>query len=127
MIPEIIQVIQEFSTAGGAERVAWELAQAFSRAGLPNAVVTSLSEDAAAPLTRVTIVSRWVNWISTRGTLRYLARLVVYPAFTLAATRYVRRHPESMVISHGDCLAGDILVVHAVNAESLEDKKMSGQ
>lgn len=127
MGPEIIQVIQEFSTAGGAERVAWELAQAFGRAGLPNAVVTSLAEDTVGSVTRVVIVSRWVNWFSTRGALRYLARLVVYPAFTLAATRYVRRHPESMVISHGDCLAGDVLVVHAVNAESLEDKKKSGQ
>lgn len=127
MVAEIIQVIQEFSTAGGAERVAWELAQAFGRAGLPNAVVTSLAEDATGSVTRVAVVSRWVNRIPTRGSLRYLARLVVYPVFTLAATRYVRRQRGSVVISHGDCLAGDVLVVHAVNAESLEEKKTSGQ
>jgi len=127
MVAEILQVVQEISTAGGAERVAWELAHAFGRAELPNAVVTSLAEDTVAPLTRVAFVSRWVNRIPTRGNLRHLARLVAYPVFTLAATRYVRRHRDALVISHGDCLAGDVMVVHAVNAENLAEKKRAGQ
>lgn len=131
MVMEIIQVIQEFGTAGGAERVAYELAQAFGRAGVPNAVVTAVVENAAGPLTAVRMTGRWSARLPTRGLARYLARLVVYPGFTLAATRTVRalaRRPGSgIVISHGDCLTGDILVVHAVNAESLAEKRKAGQ
>jgi hypothetical protein len=63
MVAEILQVVQEISTAGGAERVAWELAHAFGRAELPNAVVTSLAEDTVAPLTRVAFVSRWQTFL----------------------------------------------------------------
>jgi UDP-glucose:(heptosyl)LPS alpha-1,3-glucosyltransferase len=127
MVPEILQVIQEFGAIGGADRVAWELAQAFNRAGLPNGVIASAARDAGDAATHVTIVSPWVNRFSTRGGMRYLARLAVFPAFTLAATRAVRRQDKSLVISHGDCLAGDIVVVHAVNAENLEIKKAAGQ
>ena len=129
---EVVQVIQEFSTAGGAERVAWELAQAFGRAGIPNAVVTSMVDGSAGSLTAFRMAGRWIARLPTRGALRYLARLIVYPGFTLAATHRVKalirdRHDEDIVISHGDCLTGDILVVHAVNAESLAEKKKSGQ
>ena len=41
MTPEIIQVIQEFSRAGGAETVAVELAAAFEAMGLSNAVIAA--------------------------------------------------------------------------------------
>ena len=47
MFPEILQVIQEFGAIGGADRVAWELAQAFNRVGLINGVVTSAAFDAS--------------------------------------------------------------------------------
>ncbi|MBB5041388.1 glycosyltransferase family 4 protein [Shinella fusca] len=127
MFPEILQVIQEFGAIGGADRVAWELAQAFNRVGLINGVVTSAALDASGTATDVILVSPWVKWFSTRGGMRHLARLLVFPAFTLAATRVVRRRRKALVISHGDCLAGDVVVVHAVNAENLKIKKAAGQ
>ena len=91
MFPEILQVIQEFGAIGGADRVAWELAQAFNRAGLTNGVIASATRDIGETATHVTVVSPWVNRFSTRGGMRYMARTVVFPAFTLAATRAVRR------------------------------------
>lgn len=127
MFPEILQVIQEFGAIGGADRVAWELAQAFNRAGLTNGVIASATRDIGETATHVTVVSPWVNRFSTRGGMRYMARTVVFPAFTLAATRAVRRRAGSLVVSHGDCLAGDVVVVHAVNAENLQVKKAAGQ
>ena len=127
MFPEILQVIQEFGAIGGADRVAWELAQAFNRIGLANGVVTSAAHDTGGTATDVILVSAWANRFSTRGGMRHLARLFVFPAFTLAATRAVRHRKKSLIISHGDCLAGDVVVVHAVNAENLEIKKAAGQ
>lgn len=127
MVPEILQVIQEFGAIGGADRVAWELAQAFNRVGLQNGVIASAEHGLGNATTEVIIVSPWVNQFSTRGAMRYLARLAVFPIFTLSATRAVWRRPNSVVISHGDCLAGDIVVVHAVNAENLEIKKAAGE
>jgi glycosyltransferase involved in cell wall biosynthesis len=35
----------------------------------------------------------------------------------------VLRHSRAVVISHGDSLSGDVLVVHAVNAQSLAEKR----
>src|SRR6185437_15626757 len=37
-----------------------------------------------------------------------------------------RRYPDAIIVSHGDSLAGDVLVVHAVNAQSLKEKRNSG-
>jgi UDP-glucose:(heptosyl)LPS alpha-1,3-glucosyltransferase len=127
MFPEVLQVIQEFGAIGGADRVAWELAQAFNRMGLINGVVTSTARDASDTATDVVLVSSWITGLSTRGGMRHLARLLVFPTFTLAATCAVRRRAKSLVISHGDCLAGDVVVVHAVNAENLAIKKAAGQ
>ena len=64
--------------------------------------------------------------IPTRGLLRYIGRAIVVPIFTIAATIALRRHPGAVVISHGDSLKGDILVVHAVNAQSLAEKRSAG-
>jgi len=54
--------------------------------------------------------------------------MLVVPIFTLAATRAIRkRYPNAVVISHGDSLTGDVLVVHAVNAQSLVEKRNAGK
>ncbi|MDR3464637.1 MAG: glycosyltransferase family 4 protein [Xanthobacteraceae bacterium] len=120
---KIAQVVAELSNAGGIETVAFELARAFSRAGVDNAVVTATVGRAADPGTSIDRVAPWLSSIPTRGPLRYLGRIVVFPVFTLAATLALRRHRSAVVISHGDSLTGDVLVVHAVNAQNLIEKR----
>lgn len=124
---QIVQVVQEFSAAGGVETVAWELARTFDRMGVANCVVTNRVEGEIGAGTDVDRVASWVERIPTRGALRHLGRALVVPAFTLAATFALRRHRDAVVISHGDSLAGDILVVHAVNRVSLFEKRRNGE
>ncbi|ACA20362.1 glycosyl transferase group 1 [Methylobacterium sp. 4-46] len=125
--PQVVQVIQEFSAAGGAETVAWELARTFARAGVPNHVIANRVAGRVEAGITVETVAPWLARIPTRGPLRHLGRLLVVPAFTLAASLALRRHRGAVVISHGDSLAGDILVVHAVNAASLQEKRQEGR
>jgi UDP-glucose:(heptosyl)LPS alpha-1,3-glucosyltransferase len=120
---KIAQVVAELSNAGGVETVAFELARAFSRAGVDNAVVTATVGRTADPGTSIDRVAPWLSSIPTRGPLRHLGRVVVFPMFTLAATLALRQHRGAVVISHGDSLTGDVLVVHAVNAQSLIEKR----
>jgi UDP-glucose:(heptosyl)LPS alpha-1,3-glucosyltransferase len=125
---EIVQVVQELSTAGGVETVAAELARVFTRSGLPNVVLASAVSKASAQDIKVERVAPWLSLIATRGLLRHLGRILVVPIFTLAATRAIRtRYPHAVVISHGDSLTGDVLVVHAVNAQSLVEKRNAGK
>jgi UDP-glucose:(heptosyl)LPS alpha-1,3-glucosyltransferase len=124
---QIAQVVQELSTAGGVETVAAELARVFTRSGLPNVVLASAVGKTFEEETKVERVAPWLSLIPTRGFFRHLGRVLVVPIFTLAATRVIKRHyPGAVVISHGDSLTGDVLVVHAVNAESLREKRNSG-
>jgi UDP-glucose:(heptosyl)LPS alpha-1,3-glucosyltransferase len=44
----------------------------------------------------------------------------------LLATRAASHHPKAVIVSHGDSLKGDVLVVHAVNAQSLAEKRNAG-
>jgi len=123
---EIIQVIQELSTAGGAERVAWELSRAFSRVGISNGVIASTLGVAVEGKTSIERVLPWLDRIPTRGAMRHVGRAVVVPLFTLAATFASLRHPRAVVLSHGDCLKGDAMVIHAVNAENIAQKRKAG-
>ena len=125
---EIVQIVQEFSTAGGVETVAAELARVFTRNGLRNVVLASAVSKTFEDEIKVERVAPWLSLIPTRGVFRHLGRILVVPAFTIAATRAIRkRHPNAVVLSHGDSLAGDVLVVHAVNAQSLEEKRNAGR
>jgi UDP-glucose:(heptosyl)LPS alpha-1,3-glucosyltransferase len=124
---QIVQVVQELSTAGGVETVAAELARVFTRSGLPNVVLASAVSKTFEKDTNVERVAPWLSLIPTRGVFRHLGRILVVPLFTLAATRAIRkRYPDAVVLSHGDSLAGDVLVVHAVNAQSLMEKRNAG-
>jgi glycosyltransferase involved in cell wall biosynthesis len=124
---QIVQVVQELSTAGGVETVAAELARVFTRSGLPNVVLASAVSKTFEEDTKVERVAPWLSLIPTRGVFRHLGRILVVPVFTLAATRAIkRRYPNAVVVSHGDSLVGDVLVVHAVNAQSLAEKRNSG-
>jgi UDP-glucose:(heptosyl)LPS alpha-1,3-glucosyltransferase len=122
----VVQVVQELSTAGGVETVAGELARVFSRNGVPNVVLASALDKSFAGTVNVERVASWLSLIPTRGPLRHIGRAIVVPIFTLAATRALARHPGAVVVSHGDSLKGDVLVAHAVNAQSLSQKRRSG-
>ena len=123
---EIVQVVQELSNAGGVETVAIELARVFTQHGLPNVVLASAVGTEVDRTLRLERVAPWLSRIPTRGPLRHIGRAIVVPLFTLAATRALARHPNAVVISHGDSLKGDVLVVHAVNAQSLAEKRAAG-
>lgn len=127
MTIEIVQIVQEMSSGGGVETVASELARAFSRAGIGNTVLASAVDASVAAGTSIERVGPWLSRIPTRGWLRYLGRALVVPVFTLMATRAVFRHRNAVIISHGDSLIGDVLVVHAVNAQSLAEKRGTRQ
>jgi glycosyltransferase involved in cell wall biosynthesis len=119
----IIQVVQELSSAGGVETVALELARGFGRARIANGVIASAIGGAVGDASEIIPVAPWLSRIPTRGTFRHAGRAVVVPLFTLAATRILWRHRDAVVLSHGDSLGGDILVVHAVSAASLDEKR----
>ncbi|WP_024514172.1 glycosyltransferase family 4 protein [Bradyrhizobium sp. Tv2a-2] len=124
---QIVQVVQELSTAGGVETVAAELARVFSRNNLPNVVLASAVSKSFEGTTRIERIAPWLSRIPTRGPFRHLGRAIVVPIFTLIATWAIkRRYPNAVVISHGDSLTGDVLVVHAVNAQSLAEKRSAG-
>jgi glycosyltransferase involved in cell wall biosynthesis len=126
MTIEIVQIVQELSSVGGVESVASELACAFSRAKIANTVLASAVGERSTEGTHIERVGAWLSRIKTRGILRYLGRLVVVPTFTLLATRAASHHPKAVIVSHGDSLKGDVLVVHAVNAQSLAEKRSAG-
>ena len=123
---EIVQVVQEISNAGGVETVAIELARVFGRNGLSNVVLASTVAENLEQSIRVERVAPWLARIPTRGLFRHIGRAIVVPLFTLAATRALARHRDAVVISHGDSLKGDVLIVHAVNAQSLAEKRAAG-
>lgn len=128
---EITQVVQEFSTDGGAETVAWELQRAWGKLGVPSVVFASVVDTAnlaAIDGAPVRAVAPWLARLPTRGLLRHIGRLLVVPGFTLAATLAVwRRRRHTVILSHGDCLIGDVLVVHAVNRVNLLEKRRAGR
>eukprot|EP01037_Dinobryon_pediforme_P015538 gene15538-15685_t len=122
----ILQIVQEFSTTGGVETVALELSRAFSRANVANCVMASKVDGPVAPGTDIELVGAVLAKLPTRGTLRYVGRALVVPLFTIAATFAARRRRQAVIISHGDSFIGDIMVIHAVNAASLAEKRRDG-
>ena len=121
----IVQAVREFSTAGGAEVVAYELQRAWQEAGVPSTVLTSTSDGEERQ--DVQIVAGWNGRVPTRGRWRYAGRLVAVPAYTVAVTAALHRHRDAVVLSHGDTLAGDVMVMHAVDRASLAEKCREGQ
>lgn len=121
----ILQVVQEFSTAGGVETVAFELQRAWEAEGVPSTVIARIAP--AAEKMQVRLITPWLRKIPTRGRWgQYFGRMIVVPIFTIAATLEVRRQKDAVTVSHGDSLAGDIVVVHAVNKASLAAKSRNG-
>ncbi|MBZ5762634.1 glycosyltransferase family 4 protein [Rhizobium sp. VS19-DR104.2] len=124
---EIVQIIQEFNTVGGAERVAWDLSIAFGQLGQVNSVVASTTPQFPPANVKLRPIVPWLARLPKRGLFRHAGRMVVVPIFTIAANFANLPKRESVLISHGDTFYGDILVVHAVNAENLKEKRRAGQ
>jgi UDP-glucose:(heptosyl)LPS alpha-1,3-glucosyltransferase len=125
---KVVQVVQEFSRKGGMESVAYELQQAWNDLGLPAQVVAGTAP-ACEARADITVLRAPFRDLSTRGSrfAKYVGRLTVVPAFTLAATYYLRKHHKNdVILSHGDTLFGDAVVIHAVNKASLQAKRSAG-
>ncbi|MGR6466421.1 glycosyltransferase family 4 protein [Rhizobium sp. PAMB 3182] len=124
---EVAQIIQEFSTVGGVERVAWDLALALGRLGQPNSVVCSTYANDTPSSVKIRPLVRWLSRVPKRGAMKYVGRMIVVPIFAIASKFAELAKDNSIIISHGDSLVGDIVVIHAVNAESLREKRRAGQ
>lgn len=122
----ILQVIQEYSNGGGAETVAYELSKAFSHHGLVNEVRASHLKIEPPPGTTARPLAGFLARIATRGRMRYLGRLIVMPLFSIATWFAIHRRHGRIVISHGDCVNGDVMIIHAVNAASIDIKQQEG-
>lgn len=122
----IVQVTRDLIDGGGVEMVAHELARAWSAAGIECSTIARTVGDGSSIDDRVEPVAGFVSRVPIRGGMRHVGRLLVVPIFTVAATWALRRHRDAVVLSHGDSLSGDVLVIHAVNAESLAVKRQSG-
>jgi len=119
----IVQVSKEIGLRGGSECVAFELHRAWRATQIDAQVVTSLATEADGR-DGLNLIA---TWLSDWGEWGYLTTALALPIFTLAATLRVRsRYRNAMVLSHGDSLAGDVCIVHAINRASLREKRKAG-
>lgn len=119
----IVQISREIGLRGGSECVAYELHRAWRAMRVNAQAITSFASETEAR-EGISLVAPWLSEWSDWG---YLATAVALPIFTLIATMRVRRSFRSgIVLSHGDSLAGDVCIVHAVNRASLKEKRRAG-
>ncbi len=117
----------EMGFGGGSECVAFELHRTWLSLEVDSRAITSVLTEPDAQVG----ISFAAPWLATRGfrsRWRRIATLLAVPVFTLIATwRVYRARGLKVVLSHGDCLLGDVCVVHAVNRASIEEKRRVGQ
>lgn len=119
----IIQISREIGLRGGSECVAYELHRAWRALRINAQAITSVATETEAR-EGISLVTPWLGEWSEWG---YLATALALPIFTLVATlRVRRRYHGGIVLSHGDALAGDVCVVHALNRASLAEKRRAG-
>lgn len=129
----IVQAVQEFSQSGGTEKVAFELQRVWQADGTDSTVLAATvgPEVTATEQQRLRFVLKnTAERIPTRGSWRHVGRSALVPAYTLAASAALRsgRRPDgwaenAVVLSHGDSFVADVIVLHAVNAASLAQKR----
>lgn len=119
----IVQVSREIGLRGGSECVAYELHRAWRALKIDAHVITSIATENDGR-EGIHLIAAWLaDW----GEWGYLATALALPIFTLAATLRLRRTPRArVVLSHGDSLAGDVCIVHALNRASLAEKRRAG-
>ena len=119
----IVQISREIGLRGGSECVAYELHRAWRALGIDAQAITSFASETEGR-EGINLVAPWLGEWSEWG---YLTTALALPIFTLIATLRVRRDYRSgVVLSHGDSLAGDVCIVHAVNRASLAEKRRAG-
>lgn len=119
----IVQISREIGLRGGSECVAYELHRAWRAIRINAQALTSFATETEAR-EGINLIAPWLGEWSEWG---YLATALALPIFTLLATFRVRRDfRSSIVLSHGDSLAGDVCIVHAVNRASLAEKRRAG-
>lgn len=128
MTSHIVQVVRGFGPAGGGSGVAYELHRQFHEAGADARVLTGKLNGLPGLPDRVELVAPWIVGLERA---RQPWRRIVIPfsstAFGLAAAgRLWRNGPSRVVISHGDYLGGEILVLHSVHAAALKQAWDSG-
>ena len=97
--------------AAAARCVAYELHRAWRALRINAQAITSFASETEAR-EGINIIAPWLGEWSEWG---YLTTALALPIFTLIATLRVRRDYRSgVVLSHGDSLAGDVCIVHAV-------------
>lgn len=122
----IQQISREVGFGGGSECVAFELHRAWLAEGLDARIVTTNATEQDARQ-GIAIVAGWLKTLFTVSGLRHVAELFAIPLFTLIASWNVyRTQGRKIVLSHGDSLIGDVLVVHAVNQACLAEKRRGG-
>lgn len=130
----IVQAVQEFSRSGGTETVAFELQRAWEADGTPASVMAAVvgPEVSATARARVRFaLPTAVRMIPTRGRWRHVGRSVLIPLYTLVASVALWRGQgvsgwaeNAVVLSHGDTLVADVVVLHAVSAANLAQKRL---
>ena len=124
----VIQVVREFSLQGGVEAVAYQLQCEWRRLAVPAIALTGSTLDCGVD---VKLVKAPFQSLKVRGSsyLKYLHIMLAVPTFSLVATLSVRwlRKDTDVILSHGDTLVGDALVVHAVNKAGLRAKLAAKQ
>jgi UDP-glucose:(heptosyl)LPS alpha-1,3-glucosyltransferase len=127
----VIQIIRGFGPAGGASRVAYELHRRLLRRGIDSLVLTGkLSGAVETEGDSIQLLAHpIVRLEDTIAPLRRLVLVVSVPLFTLLSTIAVRRMrgPSDIVISHGDSLAGDIVIMHSVHRAAMAAMMRSGR
>ena len=131
---QIVQAVQEFSRAGGTETVAFELQQAWEADGTHASVLAAIvgPDVPAAARTRIRFALPTIpQRIPTRGRWRHAGRSALIPAYTIAASIALRRGlrnagwaQDAVVLSHDDSFVADVVVLHAVNAANLAQKRL---
>jgi UDP-glucose:(heptosyl)LPS alpha-1,3-glucosyltransferase len=125
----IVQLSREGYGVSSFGTVAAKLGCAWDAAGVPNVFITpEPGSSSSSPEDTRTIVP-WLRHIPVRGLnrLRYLGRLIAVPVYAMASHRAARRHKAAVVVSHGETICGDVLVVHLLNRGYLEAKRGAGE
>lgn len=125
----IVQLSREGNGISSFGTVASLLGHAWDVADIRNLFITpEPGHPDNLPKDTQTIVP-WLRHIPVRGLsrLRYLGRMIAVPVYALAAFRAAHRHRAAVVLSHGETVSGDVLVVHLLNRGYLDAKRGAGE
>jgi len=122
--PFILQLSREIGLRGGSESVSYQLHRAWLAKGIDSRALVSKATEPDARQGITFNIKRLTRWGSP---WRHLHAIFIVPLYTLVASLKVwRTEGAKIVLSHGDSLAGDVCIVHALNSASLAEKRRNG-